>query len=281
VVDRRRLSKSQPLTTAPSQRERGKKKSYRAIAEYYDAEHERTKMLRRDVPFFLRHLPKRRQSVLELATGTGRAAIPIAQAGHEVVGVDYAADMLDIARRKRDAVGVSDRSLKLIEADILTLNLRRRFDWVCIFFNTLLGFTTLTEQDRLLQVVRRHLKPTGRFWIDIFQPSHEMLAERESIGIDAHAFYVPRFDRTVFMNADVRRDMSRQWMEVTFNYRWFDPRGREHKQRVRFDMTAIFPRELRLLLERNGFVIQRLWGDYDGSILSAKSPRMIACCRRA
>src|SRR5690242_1607070 len=120
-----------PLTPALSQRERGKKKSYRAIAEYYDAEHERTKMLRRDVPFFLRHLPKRRQSVLELATGTGRAAIPIAQAGHEVVGVDYAADMLDIARRKRDGVGLTDRRLQLVEADILTLNLRRRFDWVC------------------------------------------------------------------------------------------------------------------------------------------------------
>ena len=54
-------------------------------------------------------LPARRQTVLELAVGTGRAAIPIAQAGHRVVGVDYAADMLAIARRKRDAVGLTER----------------------------------------------------------------------------------------------------------------------------------------------------------------------------
>jgi ubiquinone/menaquinone biosynthesis C-methylase UbiE len=254
---------------------------YKAIAEYYDAENERSRMLKRDVAFFLRQLPRRRQTVLELATGTARAAIPIAQAGHEVVGVDYAQDMLDIARRKRDAVGLTDRQLKLLRCDVLTMNLRRRFDCVCIFFNTFLGFTTLQEQDRLLNVIRRHLRPDGRLWIDVFQPCHEMLAERESLGIDAQAFYVPRYDRTVFMTCDVRRDMSRQWMQITFHYRWFDARGREHREKTVFDMTAVFPRELRLLLERNGFRIERLWGDYDATLLRAKSPRMIACCRLA
>src|SRR5689334_18134602 len=232
-------------------------KRYRAIAEYYDAEHERMEMLRRDVPFFLKHIGKRRQSVLELACGTGRAAIPIAQAGHEVVGVDYAADMLAVAQRKRDAVGLTDRQLKLVQAEILSMDLRRKFDCVAIFFNTMLGFTTLKAQDRFLDVVRRHLKPSGRLWIDIFQPDFGMLCERESIGIDGNVFYVPRFDRTVFMTADVRRDMSRQWIEVTFNYRWFDTKGREHKEKLVFDMTAIFPRELQLLLERNGLVIDR------------------------
>src|SRR3954453_2653668 len=111
-------------------------KRYKAIAEYYDAENERMEMLRRDVPFFLRQLPKRRQSVLELATGTARAAIPIAQAGHEVVGVHYARYMLEGARRKCDAVGLRERQLKLIEGDILTMNLRRKFDCAAIFFNT-------------------------------------------------------------------------------------------------------------------------------------------------
>jgi ubiquinone/menaquinone biosynthesis C-methylase UbiE len=255
-------------------------KRYKAIAEYYDAEHERMQMLQRDVPFFLKQIGKRRQSVLELATGTARAAIPIAQAGHEVVGVDYATDMLAIARRKRDAVGLTDRQLKLVRGDILAMNLRRRFDWICIFFNTMLGFTTLREQDRFLQVVRRHLKPNGRLWIDIFQPNHSMLAERESLGIDPAVFYVPALDRTVYMICDVRRDMSRQVIEVTFNYKWFDRRGRERREKLVFDMTAIFPRELQLLLERNGLAIERLWGDYDGSKLSADSPRMIARCRR-
>src|ERR1700722_4192904 len=72
------------------------KRSYRAIAEYYDAENEHHRVLEEDVPFFLGQLPKRKQEILELAVGTARAAIPLAQAGHSVVGVDYAADMLRI-----------------------------------------------------------------------------------------------------------------------------------------------------------------------------------------
>jgi hypothetical protein len=63
-------------------------RAYRAIAEYYDAEMASHAMLEQDVPFFLGQLPNRRQSVLELATGTGRVAIPVAQAGHAVVGTD-------------------------------------------------------------------------------------------------------------------------------------------------------------------------------------------------
>ena len=256
-------------------------KRYRAIAAYYDAESDQLRMLKEDVPFFLRHLPKRPQSVLELATGTARAAIPIAQAGHRVVGVDYAADMLAIARKKRDAVGLSEHDLKLVRGDVLKLNLGRRFDWVCIFFNTFLGFTKLQQQDQVLQNIRRHLKPRGRFWLDIFQPDHSMLAEPRSLGIESSGFYVPATGRTVHRSVDVRRDMSRQWMQVTFNYRWFDDRGMERREKTVFEMTAIFPRELTLLLERNGFFVEQLFGDYDGSPLKARSPRMIACCRLA
>src|SRR6185437_5634640 len=238
-------------------------------------------MLRLDVPLFLKHIPKRRRmNVLELACGTARAAIPIAQAGHNVVGVERDPAMLAIARRKRDSVCLSENELKLIRGDVLNINIGRTFDRVCIFFNTLLAFTTLKQQDRLLANVRRHLKPSGRFWLDIFHPDHGMLAERHSRNLESHVFYVPELDRTVAMSADVRRDMSRQWMLVTFDYSWFDHRGRKRRQRAEFEMTAIFPRELQLLLERNGFVIDKLYGNYDGSALGIDSPRMIASCRR-
>src|SRR3954464_5269003 len=111
-------------------------RSYKALAEYYDPENANHRVLEEDVPFFLGQLPQRRQSILELAVGTARAAIPLAQAGHRVVGVDYDPAMLEIGRRKRDAVGLSDRELRLVEADCLNLDLRKRFDWVCVFFNT-------------------------------------------------------------------------------------------------------------------------------------------------
>jgi SAM-dependent methyltransferase len=253
---------------------------YRAIAEYYDAEYAASKMLRQDVPFFLGQLPKKRQSILELCVGTGRAAIPIAQAGHRVVGMDYAKDLLAIARRKRDFVGLTDCELNLRFGDVTQLKLDQKFDWICIFFNTLLAFPTLDEQDRLLQRVVKHLKPRGRFWIDIFNPDLRLLAGEQSKGFDPHFFYVPALNRSVYQTTDIQRDISNQSQAITFNYRWFDTAGKEHREKNTFTMTWMFPRELQLLLERNGMKIEYLFGNYDGSEVSSDSPRLIARCVR-
>jgi len=250
-------------------------KRYRAIAEYYDAEYADKRMLQEDVPFFLGQLPQRKQSILELAVGTARAAIPMAQSGHRVVGVDYDKDLLAIAERKRDGVGLRERELKLLPGDIRRLKLNERFDWVCIFFNTFLAFPTLEEQDRVLQVARSHLKPRGRLWLDLFNPDLNLLAQPSTKGIDPHFFFVPSLNRRVFQTTDIRRQLSKQIQEVTFNYQWFDDDGREHREKNRFEMTWLFPRELHLLLERNGLRIEHLWGNYDGSELKDDSPRMI------
>ncbi len=253
-------------------------KRYKAIAEYYDVENAHHKMLEADVPLLLRHIPKVRHSILELAVGTGRAAIPLAQAGHRVVGVDYAPDMLEIAARKRDAVGIRAADLSLVNADMLNLQLGQKFDWVVLLFNTFLSFPTLEEQDLILQTVVRHLKRDGRFWLDIFQPNLALLAAETSVNLDPYVFYVPALNRTVFKSTSVRRDPANQLQQITFHYKWFTEKGVERRQKVTFEMTFVFPRELQILLERNGLEIEELYGDYDGSLLDSNSPRIIAMC---
>lgn len=254
-------------------------KRYKAIPEYYDPENVQDEMLEADVPFFLTHL-SRNQSVLELAAGTARAAIPIAQAGHRVVAVDYDQRMLDIAARKRDFAGLSDRQLHLQCADILHLDLGHTFDWICIFFNTFLAFTTLQEQDQLLEMVLRHLKPKAHFWLDIFQPNLAILSQEISTNLAPKVFYVPEFDRTVQRLIEVHCDPTRQLQRIIFHYTYFDAAGQEHHQRTEFHLTFLFPRELQLLLERHGLRIDRLYGNYDASPLGPDSPRIIASCTR-
>jgi ubiquinone/menaquinone biosynthesis C-methylase UbiE len=273
----RRDTSLHPLTPTLSQRERGK--CYRAIADYYDAEYEANDMLERDVPFFLGHLQRRRQSVLELGCGTARAAIPIAQAGHRVVGVDYERRMLELARRKRESVGISEHDLELVRQDVTRLKLgNRKFDWICIFFNTLLSFTSLHQLDAVLTGVRNHLEPRGKFWLDIFQPNLELLAQDHSEHLDPNLFYVPHLNRSVYRETEIWRDVSEQIQHITYHYQWFDDASVEHRETVEFDLTFLFPRELQILLERNGLKIQTLYGDHDGSALTADSPRIIAIC---
>lgn len=254
-------------------------KPYRPNPAYYDHEFADKEMLQHDVPFFLDHLPPK-QRVLELAVGSARAAIPLAQAGHRVLGIDNDQKMLDLAARKRDAVGLSERQLRLRHADLLDFDLNESFDWIALLFNTFLVFTTLEDQDRVLARVRNHLKPRGRFWLDVFQPNLELLARDLSTDLEPAVFYVPALDRTVFKSTEVRPDPARQIQRIIYHYTWFDRDGRQHRQRSAFDLTFLFPRELRLLLERNGLLIEHLYGNYDGTPLNADSPRIIACCRK-
>jgi SAM-dependent methyltransferase len=255
-------------------------KRYKAIATYYDADNEHLKMLQHDVPFFMGQLPKKRQDILELAVGTARAAIPLAQAGHQVVGVDYVQDMLDIARRKRDGVGLTDKQLRLVRQDVVKLDLRQKCDLILILFNTLLAFTSLEELDRVLQNVRKHLKPKGRFWVDIFNPDYSMLSRERETDLDRYVFFVPELQRTVFRRTEIVRDTAKQVMRIITHYSWYTEMGVVRREKFEFDMTCIFPRELRILLERNGLRVEELWGNYDGSGFNKSSPRMIVRCVR-
>ncbi|MGF1635076.1 MAG: class I SAM-dependent methyltransferase [Phycisphaerae bacterium] len=248
---------------------------YKAIAAYYDPEYAGLDYLEYDVPFLLRKMPRKPVRVLEVACGTGRAAIPLAQAGHAVVGFDYDPDLLAVARRKRDAVGLSDAELTLVHADALKLNLGRRFDWAVLLFNTFLNFTTLAEQDRLLTRTANHLEPGGKLWIDVFNPNLAMLAEEESVDLEPTAFYVPELDRSVLRVTHVKRNSSRQTQQVIFSYAWHDAEGDMHVEDNEFELTWMFPRELQLVLERHGFVVEAVYGDYKGRPVTDESERII------
>ncbi len=85
------------------------------------------------------------ESVLELAVGSGRLAIPLALAGHRVVGVDHDAAMLERASAAWDSArGSIERDrLSLHEADFTSFRVGDRFDMVFVAVNTFL----LTEDD--------------------------------------------------------------------------------------------------------------------------------------
>lgn len=263
------------------------KRTYKAIAEYYDPEYEHLDYLKRDVPFLMKRMGSRPRKVLEVAVGTGRAAIPLAEAGHTVVGVDNDPGVLAIATRKRDFVGLTGKRLRLVKADARSLRVGLGgtggkvggFDWCVLLFNTLLAFTTIDELDAVVGNCARHLKRGGRFWVDVFNPDLSLIAERESYGLDPVTFHVPSLERTVSRVTDVE-DLSPGVRQVTFHYRWFE-QGEERHEAVRFELAWMMPRELVLLLERHGLDIEGMWGDYDASDVTTTSPRIIVQARKS
>src|ERR1035437_6604186 len=81
--------------------------------------------------------------VLELACGSGRLTVPIAQNGSEILGVDLSAAMLDAARAKAVTAGVQ---IQFVQGDMRKLELPGRFTAVLIPGNSLLHL--LTERKR-------------------------------------------------------------------------------------------------------------------------------------
>src|SRR5688572_7506010 len=73
--------------------------------------------------------------ILELGCGTGRVAIPIAQDGHEVVGLDRSRAMLARAERHARREGVE---LRLVEGDMRSFSFSEAFALIAIPFNTFL-----------------------------------------------------------------------------------------------------------------------------------------------
>lgn len=100
-------------------------------------------------------------SVLEYGTGTGRIAIPLAERGHDVVGVDLSDAMLERLRAKPGAEAVTT-----VLADMTTVELGRTFDLAAIPFNSIFVLPTQEAQVQLFRNAATHLRPGGRFALE-------------------------------------------------------------------------------------------------------------------
>jgi ubiquinone/menaquinone biosynthesis C-methylase UbiE len=190
-----------------------------ANAAAYDADLGRSADAMDDVPFYVelaKQAAARGEAVLELACGTGRVTIPIAQAGVEVVGLDNAPAMLDIARRKAATAGVN---VRWVTADMRTFHLDRRFGLVLIPFRSFLHMLTDADQQACLQRVYEHLLPGGRFALNFFV---QKLAARSAVPVISRIYKEIRV--RYVSQAEMERLLTSAGFEIEALYGWFDKR---------------------------------------------------------
>lgn len=110
-------------------------------------------------------LAGRSGSVLELGVGTGRLAVPIAEAGLQVTGVDASAAMLERLRS-------SDRegAVHTVEGDMVADLPPGPFDVVLVAYNTLFNLTDDGEQQACFDAVADRLPVGGHFVVEAFVP---------------------------------------------------------------------------------------------------------------
>ena len=111
------------------------------------------------------------KTILDLGCGTGNHAIPLAQRGYQVTGVDRAPEMLSQARQKISALPLPaqvSHGSEFILGDLRSLDLQKRFDAVLMMF-AVLGYQIADEDiEAALKTVSTHLKPSGLFIFDVW-----------------------------------------------------------------------------------------------------------------
>lgn len=114
----------------------------------------------------LKHLgwePPRR-TALDLACGTGTAAVELARRGWEVTGLDASAAMLDVARAKAEAQGVR---VEWTQGDMRAFRLPSRYGLVTCFFDALNYLLDPRELQTTFERVHEALVPGGVFVFDM------------------------------------------------------------------------------------------------------------------
>ena len=173
--------------------------------------------------------------LLDVPCGMGRLAIPLAQMGMRVTGIDFAPNYIRRARRHAKKAGVSAR---FVRGDMREIDYSADFDGVLNWFGSF-GYFSDEENRAFLSAAFRALVPGGRFLVEGLNKSWFLahLPERldKTVG-KVHLAMRKRFD------AEVSRDRS----EWTFSR---DGAVERHRLNLRvFNGT-----EIRAWLRRAGF----------------------------
>ena len=236
-------------------------------ARWYDAVNSwRTE----DIPFYLRQAESWAGpggAVLELAAGEGRVALPLARAGFRLTALESAPPMAGLLREKlqAEAPAVRDR-VEVVDGDMRRFNLDRLYRFIYLPFNTLLMLAQPHERQKMLERVREHLAPSGAFAFDIFTPDPALLADVEewAMQLDFEADD-PELGRVrVQREHRSAHDLGRQVKHLWFRNRILAGGDVVTEWADELDLALLYPRELELLLERQGFRIKTRHGGPDG-----------------
>jgi SAM-dependent methyltransferase len=209
---------------------------YDEIAGFYDPW---SRSVTEDIGFYVDLALESGGPVVELAVGTGRIAVPIAEAGIRVIGVDSSPGMLAVARAAANDAGVHDL-LDLRVGDLRSPPVSERVPLVICPFRSLLHMETEAEKLRALQAARELLDDDGRFAFDVFAPSLEDIAETDGRWIEREPGIYERADwdqasRTLSLS--VRSD----GVETRFGLHWLSaPEWLRLLGEARLDVEALY-----------------------------------------
>jgi ubiquinone/menaquinone biosynthesis C-methylase UbiE len=144
-----------------------------------------------DIAFYIELAREADGTLVELAVGNGRVAIPVAQAtGRQVTGIDSSPAMLVQARARAAEVGLQ---LDLHQGDMRELTLDEQAALIYCPFSALLHLPTWADRRRTFERVAASLRPGGRFAWNAFAFDHQIAARLDGQHQDEPVPHTTRY----------------------------------------------------------------------------------------
>jgi len=225
-------------------------------APFYDWENAQT-LGRRDVPFWTRLASQANGDVLELGCGTGRVSFPLARSGIDLVGVDRSEQMLARARQRTSR---TSGRVSFVRADIRQLPFKRgRFSMVLAPYGVLQSLIRERDLIETLESVAHVLKPGATFGIDLVPDVPKWREYDNKVQLRGRAKGGARLTLIESVRQDRRRRLT------TFQQEYIERRGgRESRHRFELTFRTLTIAQLSTRLERAGFRVDAVLGDYRG-----------------
>jgi SAM-dependent methyltransferase len=257
-------------------------------APFYDWENART-LGRRDVAFWRRVALGAGGPVLELGCGTGRVSLPLAKAGVTLVGVDRSAEMLARAARRAasHARTANPKSQRIpnshsripphfVRGDIRHLPFASgAFPMVLAPYGILQSLLRDRDLAATLAAVAEVLAPGGTFGIDLVPDVPNWREYSNQVQLRGRAA------RGVHLTLveSVTQDRARRL--TTFEQRYVERRaGRATEHRFQLTFRTLSVRSMTNRLERAGFAVDRVLGDYRGRPWDARADVWIILAKK-
>lgn len=243
---------------------------YDQIAPFYDIEHA---SFDEDLDMYRNYAELCGGRILELGSGSGRVLLPLARSGFHITGLDSSARMLDVARKHVYAEGLASR-VQLVHDDMRTFLLDQKYRMAFIALGSFGHLITRKDQMSVLQTVRSHMSPGGTFIIDISNADARYMEDLSGQMLHQGTWYSD--DGTYYTHfVSPASATQMHLLELTHFYDRYQQGGPVHRTIVTTSLYLFERNEIELLLERAGFVVKDVYGDYHFNSYQLESPRMI------
>lgn len=193
--------------------------------------------------------------VLELGIGTGRIALPLAQRGLEVHGIEASEAMVTKLRAKPGGDAISITIGSFADVDFGSSDL----DLVFVVWNTFFALTSQEEQIRCFKKVAGQLSPQGKFVIEAFVPNLARFAGGHSVQV--LRVTADQVGLAVSENDPVAQTIESQHLAITEDGVQLRP----------VHLRYAWPSELDLMARLAGLELRSRWGGWDRSPFTGSS----------